>query len=284
SFLLDLGFKKENKVIFYSANTLESLFFELAVFLLGGITIPVNRFSDINKIVASSEDSYYIFSDKPEIIDHIVKDDLLNNRITKGFIVTDEKINIEDKFLNYLNVVKFGFLKRKKLKDTLDEHSKSISQEATATIYYKFDENENPKAQIFSQEKIINLLKVIQKKLKFVTEESQSFSYLPATDSFSRFANILNIQIGNRGAIAANMQDFFDDVREVMPHIVFLTKNQLEIIVKELKYAGESIKEHLGGRSKYIFSDTMPGDGIKTDLVKNGITVIELNQLALVEA
>ncbi len=283
-FLLDLEFKKEDKIIFYSTNTLESLFFELAVFLLGGITIPIKKYSDISKIVDSSEDSYYIFSDKPEIIEHISKDDLIRNRIIKGFIVTEDKIKIEEKFLNYLNVVKFGFLKRKKLKDTLDEHSQSVSQEATATIFYKFSENVEPKAQKFSQEKIINLLKVIQKKLKFITEESQSFSYLPAIDSFSKFANVLNVQLGNRGAIAANLKDFFDDVREVMPQILFLTKDQLEKITKEFKSRDGSIKENFGGRSKYIFTDTMPGDNIKTDLVKNGITVIELNQLALVES
>ena len=258
-FLLDLEFKKEDKVIFYSCNTLESLFFELAVFLLGGISIPVNKFSDIKEVVNTSEDSFYIFSDKVEIIDHILKDDSINNKITKGFIVTEDKIDIEEKFLNYMNVIKFGFLKRKKLKDTLDEHSNNVSQEATATIFYKFSENGEPKAQKFSQEKIINLLKVIQKKLKFVTEETQTFSYLPQSDSFSRFANILNIQLGNRGAIAANLKDFYDDVREVMPSIIFLTKNQLDKIVKEFKYSGESIANHLGGKSKYIFTDTMPG-------------------------
>lgn len=283
-FLLDLEFKKEDKVIFYSSNTLESLFFELAVFLLGGISIPVNKFSNIKEIINGSENNFYIFSDKVEIIDHIIKDSLLNIRITNGFIVTEDKIGIEEKFLNYINVVKFGFLKRKKLKDNLENHSRSVSQEATATIYYKFDDNKNPKTQKFSQEKIINLLKVIQKKLKFVTEETQTFSYLPECDSFSRFANILNIQLGNRGAIAGNLKDFYDDVREVMPNIVFLTKNQLEKIVNEFKYSSESIANHLGGKSKYIFTDTMPGDGIKTDLIKNGITVIELNQLALVES
>ena len=60
-FLLDLGFKKEDKIIFYSTNTLESLFFELAVFLLGGITIPVKKYSDISTVVNSLEDDLYIF-------------------------------------------------------------------------------------------------------------------------------------------------------------------------------------------------------------------------------
>ena len=282
-FLLDLGFKKEDKVIFYSTNTLESLFFELAVYLLGGASIPIKKYSDIESVVNTLEDSLYIFSDKPDIIEHISKDNPLSDKIIKGFIVTEDKIDIEEKFLNYMNVVKFGFLKRKKLKDKLEEHSKNVSQEATATVFYKFSDNGEPKAQKFSQEKIINLLKVIQKKLKFVTEESQTFSYLPATDSFSRFANLLNIQIGNRGAIAANLKDFYDDVREVMPHIVFLTKDNIENVVKQYKSNTDSIEENLGGRSKYIFTDTMPGDSIKTDLVKNGITVIELNQLALVD-
>ena len=190
--------------------------------------------------------TFTFFSDKTEIIEHISNDNSLTSRFIKGFIVTEDKIEIEEKFLNYMNIVKFGFLKRKKLKDTLEEHSKAVSQEATATLFYKFSDNGELKTQKFSQEKIINLLKVIQKKLKFVTEESQTFSYLPAADSFSKFANLLNIQIGNRGAVAANLKDFYDDVREVMPHIVFLTKDNIENVVRQYKNNGDSIEKKSG--------------------------------------
>lgn len=282
-FLLDLGFRENDKVIFYSANTIESLFFKLALYLLGGITIPVKSKENIKDIIESSDGNYFLFSDTPDVIGMFENDSALQEKLTRAFIVTDDKLDIEGKYINYTNVVKFGFLKTKKLKDTLEEHSRTVSDESTATLFYKFNGSKTPEMIKFSQQKILNLLKVIQKKLKFVTEETQTFSYLPDNNSFSQFANILNIQIGSRGAIASSKEDFYQDILEVMPNILYLGRKQLDEIVKEFRGKDEKIGESFGGRLKYIFTDSMPGDDIKTDLVKDGITVIELNQLALVD-
>lgn len=278
-FLIDIGFRKNDKVIFWSGNTIEALFFKLAVFLLGGTVIPVSDISRIKEICAEEEETFFLFSDNTDVMDKFANEP----SIKKGFIVTEKKIDVESKFVNYENVVKFGFLKTKKLKDTLDEQSSSVSSDTDATLFYKKNESSNSRPVRFSQQKILNLLKVIQKKLKFINEETQTFSFLPENSSFSQFANILNIQIGSRGAIASNRENFFEDILEVMPNVLFITRNQLEEIVREFRDKDENLGKSLGGRLQYIFTDSMPGDNVKTDLVKDGITVIELNQLAIVD-
>ncbi|NIP30155.1 MAG: AMP-binding protein [Candidatus Dadabacteria bacterium] len=284
SFLLDLKFNIGDQVVFNSTNTLESLLFEMAVFLVGGISIPVNNDEEILKILDNTKDNYYLFSDNKESIDNILLNNLYSGRIIKSFVVTEENTDIAEKYLNYKNVVHFGFIKRKKLNDELQKLSQSISGETTATIFYQFNGFSTSKINRFSQEKIINLLKIIQKKLKFITEENQTYAYLPVQNSFSKFINLLNIQIGNRGAIASNLKDFYDDILEVMPNIIYLTKPQLEFIMDEFSINSlGSIKENFGGRLKYILTNTSPNNDVKIALKKAGISIIELNQLSIVE-
>ena len=283
-FLMNLGFKKGDLILFNSANTLESLIFEYASFLLGCISIPVKNDKEIIKILDNTEDDYYLLSDTKECVNFILSNDSLCRRIKKSFITTNEKIDIKEHCINYQNILKFGFLKRKKLGDKLEETFISISSESVSTIFYEFKGKSISKINKFSQEKIINLLKVTQKKLKFIAEEDQTFAYLPKRDSFSKFINLLNLQIGNRGAIASNLKDFYDDVLEIMPFIIYLSGTQLKQIIDEFKTNSlGSIKNNFGGRLKYVLTDNPPSNQVKIDLKKEGITVIELNQLTFIE-
>ena len=88
----------------------------------------------------------------------------------------------------------------------------------------------------------MELLHITYKKLRFVTHEDQSFSYLTSTGSFSKLVNYLTVFIGNRGAIAENKNDFFSDVLEVMPTVMFLSQEGMDRSVKYLNENNGSVQ------------------------------------------
>lgn len=281
SFLYGIGFSKGEKVAVISHNTLECLCMESAIFLLGGVSVPIdvrekitNAISLLNKISPK-----YLFIGNKQKLDALLSAGFDSKMVERVFISGDYKGDINENIVNYANLVKFGFLKAKKLKDKLEERTSDISSDLPVYHFPSVNgQNSNNYRQI-SQEMLIKLLQVTMKKLRFVTTEDQFYSYLPYSDSFSKLANYIPIYIGNRGAIAGSKRDFFSDVLEVMPTVMFLGRDVLEEIVANIYDKNESLKKPLGGRLKYIFTDSFPGHEVKNSFLGSGITIIELNEL-----
>ena len=281
SFLYDLGFSKGEKVAVISHNTLECLCMESAIFSIGGVIVPIdvrenitNTISLLNKISPR-----YLFIGDNQKLDALLSADFDPKAVERVFISDDYKADIEENILNYASIVKFGFLKAKKLKDELEELTSGISSDLPVYHFPSVNGKDNNHLKQISQELLIKLLQVAIKKLRFVTTEDQFYSYLPYSDSFSKLANYIPIYIGNRGAIAGTKKEFYSDVLEVMPTVMFLGRELLEEIVANFDDKNESLKKLLGGRLNYIFTDSFPGHEVKNSFLSSGITIIELNEL-----
>jgi len=287
SFLLDFGFKKGDKVLIISPNTLECLFVESAIFILGGCSIPLPFNVGTDKIgeIIKKEKIRFAFLSNEGVLNILRDIPELSGQIEKIFLFSDYKSDIEDKIINYKTLVKFGFLKAKKLKDELKEFSESVSSDIPAISFYNY-EVDQLRNKVLTQEVFLDLLYLTYKKLRFVTPEDQSFSYLTSSGSFSKLVNFLPVFIGNRGAIAENKNDFFSDVLEVMPTIMFLSQEGMERSVQYLneKNGSGSIKKAFGGRLKYIFTDAEPQYSVKSKFVSEGISVIDLPELATISS
>lgn len=287
SFLLDLGFKKEDKVLIISPNTLECLFVESAIFLLGGCSIPVPFDLGTEKIeeILIKEKVRFIFISNEGVLNNLRETLEFNKHVEKIFLFSDYKTDLEDKIINYRSIVKFGFLKAKKLKDELKEFSESVSSDVPAINFYNFDSGQ-PENKILTQELLLELLYLTYKKLRFITPKDQSFSYLTSSGSFSKLINFLPFLIGNRGAIAENKNDFFSDVLEVMPTVIFLSQEGMERSVRYLneKNGSGSLKKSFGGRIKYVFTDTESEFSVKSRFISDNISVIELPELSTISS
>ena len=287
SFMLDFGFNKEDKVLIISPNTLECLFVESAIFLLGGCSIPVPFHVGIDKIdeIINRERVKYVFLSNEGVLNNLRERLDSNKNIEKIFLFSDYKSDIEDKIVNYKSLVKFGFLKAKKLKDELTKFTETVSSDVPAVNFYHFD-TDQPENKILTQEVFLELLYITYKKMRFITPEDQSFAYLTSSGSFSKLVNFLPVFIGNRGAIAENKNDFFMDVLEVMPTIMFLSQEGMERSVKYLndRNGSVSIKKSFGGRLKYIFTDREPEHSVKSRFISDGISVIDLPELATISS
>ena len=283
SFLLDFGFNKGDRVLVIASNSLKCLNVELAIYLLGGCTIPLSNDFDIKNLehILNEEEIKYVFLENEEILDKTGKRLESNSSIKKLFVLSDYKSNIEDKIINYRSLVKFGFLKAKKLKDELKEFTAGVPSDMPAISFYDFN-GEGARNKILTQELFLELLQHAYKKMRFVTSADQSFAYLTSSNSFSKLANFFTIFIGSIGAIAQNKKDFFSDVLEVMPTVMFLTKEGMEKSVEYLsnKNGTLTLKKSFGGRLKYVITDLEPGYSVKNAFIGSGISVIELTELA----
>ena len=95
--------------------------------------------------------------------------------------------------------------------------------------------------------------------------------------------------MGTRAAMAESRQDFYQDILEVMPTILFETSEGLEdLYEKSLSNLNgtspeKKIRKDLGERIKYIFTDNMPNKEVQNLLLRSGVNFLEvpdLNKLA----
>ncbi len=280
SFLLNSGFCSESRIIVFSPNTLACLSFELAVFTVGGVCLPVRNIKEARDILVDSTEKCFLLSSQEQFARDLTDAPDTGGKLEKAFLSTNQKTPIENKVINYATALKFGFLARKKLTDRLDAAGNSVRQDAAAVIFNAASNCEDTVS--LSHAEILNLLDISRKALGDVSKEDQTFSFLPSGGSFSMFANMLNLQIANRGAIADGRDDFFRDAKEIMPVLVFLPAEEIETAA-ETHYRKKpgSLKNNLGGRVKRIVTDGKLRDRTEQMLKKNGISAIELGDLSV---
>lgn len=283
AFLLDSGFRKENKVLIISSNTLERLFVESAIFLLGGCTVSIPCDVQVEEVaeVLNKEKIRFAFVGSNDILGTL-KLTLQSNKFTeKIFLLSDHRLDLKDKIINYGSVIKFGFIKFKKLKDELTKLFISVSPDTPVISFYVFEDGKM-KSKVLTQEFVLKLLRLSYKKLRFITPEDQSFSYLNSSGLFSELANFLPFFMENRAAIAGSEEDFYTDVLEIMPTVLFFSDECSKQVLNNFneENGSGSLRKSFGGRLKYIFTDREPEYLVKSRFIKESISVIALPELA----
>ena len=282
-FLLNSGFSTGSRIVVLSPNTLACLFFELAVFTLGGICLPARNMKEAREILSNSSGSCFFLCASADEARELVETPVLGEKIEKAFLSVNEKIPAEGKIVNYSNVVKFGFLGRKKLGDEINAVGSSVKENSPAVIFDAGAAAAEGKS--FSHGDILDLLHLSEQELGEISIEDQTFSYLPGCGSFSKFANLLNLQTSARGAIAEGTEDFFVDVPEIMPVMLFLPGNEIENVVNSLRGengSAKNLRSDLGGRIRLLLTDILPPDRIRDLLLAQNISVVKLSSLSVV--
>lgn len=282
-FLLNSGFSTGSRIIVLSPNTLACLFFELAVFVLGGTCLPARSMKEAGEVLASSSGNCFFLCASADEARELAGNPALGEKIEKIFLTVNEKIPVEEKTVSYSNVVKFGFLGRKKLRDEISAIGSSVKENSPAVI---FDAGAAAaESRSFSHGDILDLLRLSEQELGEISIEDQTFSYLPGCGSFSKFANLLNLQTSARGAIAEGAEDFFADVPEIMPVMLFLPCAEIENVVNGLRGengSARNLRSDLGGRIRLLLTDVLPPEGTRDLLLSQDIPVVRLGSLSVV--
>lgn len=288
SYLIDIGFTAGDEVLIISPNHLDCIFVESAVLMIGGVCIPVSEnetMENIESILKENEKLRFVFSSNKDVVESLQGMQDSYRGINRIFTFYNAEFDPDSNVVSYKNVLKFGFLKRKKLNDTINDMAESISPGDTSIKMYNFRDRKSSK--IITHERLIKLMDLVNKKIRFMTGEDQSFSLLGNSDSFSKLASFLPLYIGNRGAMATYQQDFFKDIKEIMPTVLFMNHESLQEIQKQVSSngkGGEELKKSFGGRVRYVFTDYIPGFAVKSNFIDSGISIIELNELVMADS
>jgi len=287
-FLMGLGFAPGSTALIVSGSRTESIYTEFAIYLLGGITIPIDENEDPEKIIQIAKDSKsrFIFVSRESILNNLI--DQINeiHNLHKIITFTDISIGEDERVIPFKGLIKFGSMKRKMLEDELIRKANGVLPGSTATIFYTNNSDLEQERKEITHEDLIKALKAGSEKLLFITEEDQAFSHLPYVSPYERFVNYLGIYMGNRISIAETRDSFFADILEVKPTVVFETKKGIEnLCSKTLSSPGKGsisrkLQNALGGRAKHILVDSLPGREIINLLSSSGVSLTEVPELA----
>ncbi len=280
SFLIDLGFRPGDASLVVSSNRIESISTEIAVWSIGGVTIPLPEDETLENIVeiANQFKVKFIFAGKESTLDEIqeIYRELRCLERIVCFADVNGTVKI-DKIIPFRAVLKLGSIKRRQLEDELSKISRNVSPDCLATIFNSFSSNGNQNSDEVTQGGLIQLLRSTSDKLSFIGEEDQSFSYLHSASPFDKLINHIGIFNGTQIVIAETQEDFYVDILEVMPTVLFETRIGLESICSRI--LSEKLKSDLGSRIKYVVTDSSPGEGIKSLFLKSGVSLIEVPEL-----
>ncbi len=282
SFLIGTGFSCGDSAIILSPNKLESLLTDIAIHLIGGISISFSPKENPELINHALKDTCFklVFAEDKDTLTSFRK--LLDGKRLENIVLFSDSNNQNlGEAISYKTLIRLGMIKKKQIGDNLTCISKSVSPEHVATVLFKSSpEGKLIKVQL-THENLINTLIAVSERLNFICEEDQSFSYLPSTKVFEKLINYLAIFLGIRISMAESRNSFFEDILEVKPTIVFETKKGIEQILAKIpgEPSKKELKNLLGGRIKYIVTDSLPDTQITNLLIKSDLTVKDVPEL-----
>ena len=280
SFLMDLGFESGDCAIIASSNNLDALAAEIAIYHLGGVVVALPQGSDIDAIkdAASKTEAKIIFIELEGLLDEIKSRSDEFGKVEKIIFFADIRVKHE-KIINFKLVQKSGLMKRKQLHDDLTTASESVSPDDLAIIF------PDTQSQV-TQGAFMEILSSAKDKFSQIGIEDQSFSYMTSASPFSKIINYLTFFMGTRAAVAESRKDFYEDILEVMPTILFETKDGLEDIYEKSMSnlngtsRNKKIRTDLGDRIKYVFTDHIPEKEVQNLFLSSGISFLEVPELS----
>ena len=287
-FLLDLDFNHGDAVLIISGNRIESLVAEFAVYHLGGVMIPIVKNGAAERIPEIAEDYHvkFIFVEDDSVLNSLLD---VSERMSnlKGIVVFSgtEKGKVERvRVIQFQSLIKFGMLKRKQLEDDLRKITSKVLSRTVACVFYNYASQGAGGRREITHQNIIESLKRASEKLFNLDEEEQAYSYLPSFSPYEKMISYLAIYIGFRMVVAETRDDFFEDILEVKPTIIYETQCGLEeILSRHLEKNRSSdprvLRNELGGRANHIITDSIPRDEIKELILAAGINLIELPEI-----
>lgn len=266
AFAVDAGFEAGDKAFFESCGTYEGLVAESAVLMLGGVASSLpsgeGRFPASKIAFASDCDSAL------RIAGHKGAEKTVFYSEARG-------AKPDGAVADFRAALKFGFLKSRKMTDLLEKMFSSVRPDSAAVE----TRGGNGSAYVLSQKQFLEMLeKGLGRTAGFLHGRSQTFCHLPRADMFSRAVKFLPLCVSARAAAARSEADFFDDILEIMPTVVFLDSRRLEEIAFSFGEGngGNGGKSAFGGRLGGILTDRIPGGDTAEFYSKLGIEMSEV--------
>jgi long-subunit acyl-CoA synthetase (AMP-forming) len=279
AFLNSMGFGLGDRALIVSSNRLEAISSEIAIFHLGGVIVPLaaNESAEGIKEAAGESHAKLIFLEQQDPTGGVLRSLDKMPGLDRIIVFPDVKV-VNESVIDFKAVLKFGLMKRKKLEDELIGIYKSLDAEIPAA---QFVYSGTP-VKVVTQGALIEALHDVSLRCSGLGAEDQSFSFLTSASPFAKFINYLTIYRGSRAAVAESRKDFYQDLVEVMPTVIFETAGGLDSLcrnsISELNGLSPEIKLRMdmGNRVRHILADSIPAGELGGILGNAGASVVEV--------
>lgn len=265
------GFKKREKVVLFSRNSLLMLEAELAIMASGGIAVPI--FSNFKKetaelLINHSDAKYLIISGQQQL-------DQISNNLPLKYIFSFEEI----KNINQNNLLHFAELLKKRDDDTFDLNINADPNDICLNMYTSGTMG-LPKCVQLTHRNILSQQAAIKTKLN-ITENDRFLSYLPWHHSFGGIFELFSsLYNGASYYLESNygkdVQKIFENWKLVKPTIFFsvpkVYQSLYELALKTRE--AEDLFFKSGLRFVFTAAAALP-EKLSNEFEKRGIPVIE---------
>ncbi|MCB9060367.1 MAG: long-chain fatty acid--CoA ligase [Halobacteriovoraceae bacterium] len=248
---------KGSKVSILSLTRKEWNYFDLAIMLAGGITIPIYPSylpSEIEYIFKHSESEILIIEDKSQLSKIIqVQKNLPNLRV----IVSIERINENERnglnanisFYNYKEFLQLGKQEKELYPERFQNYMDDVVGEDIASIIYTSGTTGEPKGAVITQHAFSSMLYNLRITLKgSISNEDKNLVFLPLSHVFGRVDSLLFLPLGIITTYAECIEKILDNLTIVRPTFILAVPRIFEKVyakVMDQIESGSTLKQKI---------------------------------------